>query len=96
MKPEYTTPGTEKVIDVIDIPEPPKTEAPAAPAAGGAAEGGVQCNKDECVFCGLCARNCPVSAITVDRGEKSWTIDRSACVQCGLCAEKCPKKCLSL
>ena len=47
-----------------------------------------------CVFCGLCAKNCPQGAITVDRANKSWTVDESKCVQCGICVSKCPKKVL--
>ncbi|MBR3397873.1 MAG: 4Fe-4S binding protein [Lachnospiraceae bacterium] len=50
---------------------------------------------DACVFCTLCAKNCPEEAITVDRAEKKWEVDHSACVKCGICVEKCPKKCLS-
>ena len=96
MKPEYTTPSTEKVIDTFHIPEAPK---PAAPAGGENAAkegegGGLKCDTESCVFCGLCAKNCPCSAITVDRAEKQWVVDKDACVQCGLCVEKCPKKCL--
>ncbi len=48
-----------------------------------------------CVYCGLCARNCPQNAITVDRATKTWTVDHEKCVQCGKCIEKCPKKVLS-
>ena len=51
---------------------------------------------DDCVFCGLCAKNCPEEAITVDRPNKSWTVDTDKCVLCGKCVSKCPKKCLKL
>ena len=96
MKPEYTTPDTFKHVDAFDIPAPaPKAAAPAA-AASGAAEGGLKNDLDQCVFCGLCAKNCPAGAITVNRAEKKWEVDKSACVQCGLCVDNCPKKCLSL
>ena len=56
--------------------------------------GKLTCGED-CVFCGLCMRNCPEEAITVDRAAKSWSVDHDKCCRCGLCASKCPKKCLS-
>ncbi|MBQ5777526.1 MAG: 4Fe-4S binding protein [Oscillospiraceae bacterium] len=49
---------------------------------------------DACIYCGLCAKNCPEGAITVDRATKSWVVDEEKCVKCGLCIGKCPKKCL--
>ena len=57
--------------------------------------GRVTLDKANCIYCGLCARNCPENAITVDRAAKSWTINYDNCVQCGRCIEKCPKKALS-
>ena len=49
---------------------------------------------EACVFCGLCAKNCPADALNVDRKEKIWEVDEDACVKCGVCIDKCPKKCL--
>lgn len=51
---------------------------------------------DDCVYCTLCAKNCPNGAITVDRANKTWEIDTDLCVQCGICISKCPKKCLTM
>ena len=65
-------------------------------ADAGSADGGLKCNLDDCIYCGLCAKNCPCDALTVDRKEKVWKVDTDACVECGACIEKCPKKCLSL
>ena len=48
-----------------------------------------------CIYCTLCARNCPQDAITVDRAAKTWEIDHEKCIKCGLCIGKCPKKVLS-
>ncbi|MEG0157547.1 MAG: 4Fe-4S binding protein, partial [Anaerovoracaceae bacterium] len=57
-------------------------------------EGGLKCNLEDCIYCGICGKNCPVDALTVDRKEKVWEVNQDACVACGVCVEKCPKKCL--
>ena len=87
---QYTTPDTTKTVHTFEIPQPQK--AAAAPAGGGE----LKCDLETCVYCTLCAKQCPVGAITVDRAEKVWKVDKDACTQCGVCVEKCPKKCLSL
>ncbi|MDP4093511.1 MAG: 4Fe-4S binding protein [Bacillota bacterium] len=51
---------------------------------------------DTCIFCGICSRKCPSNAITVNKNEKSWEINRYKCVVCGVCSEVCPKKCLHM
>ena len=45
----------------------------------------------KCIYCTLCARNCPAGALTVDRKEKTWVLDEDSCVACGTCAGACPK-----
>lgn len=58
--------------------------------------GHIENDIDTCVFCGLCSKKCPTGAITVNRAEKSWSIQRFSCIQCGYCVESCPKNCLSM
>ena len=56
---------------------------------------------DKCIGCGMCAKNCPASAITrtdyVAPGHKlaSFTIDTSKCVKCGACMPTCKFKAIS-
>ena len=43
---------------------------------------------DKCKGCTLCARNCPVSAIS-GAIKAPHTIDPSKCIKCGLCMDNC-------
>jgi formate hydrogenlyase subunit 6/NADH:ubiquinone oxidoreductase subunit I len=52
--------------------------------------------KESCVFCNVCAKKCPTGALTVNRPQKRWAIDRLLCIGCGYCVETCPKKSLAL
>lgn len=49
-----------------------------------------------CIFCGLCQKKCPTSAITVDRSTKNWSIKRMQCISCGNCVDACNKNSLQL
>ena len=52
-----------------------------------------------CKSCGLCAKNCPDNAITVESVKREdgpgreltrLVIDLGVCMYCGLCVENCP------
>ncbi|MCR5054580.1 MAG: 4Fe-4S dicluster domain-containing protein [Lachnospiraceae bacterium] len=59
------------------------------------ARGHIDIEIDQCIGCGMCVRACPSSALSVNKNEGTWTINRFDCIVCGYCVEKCPKKCLS-
>lgn len=46
-------------------------------------------NKDECIGCGACAEQCPMSAIVIDDEGKA-DINADTCIDCGACACTCP------
>ena len=51
-------------------------------------------DKDVCVACGACTKECPKSAITIFRGCYAM-VDKNICIGCGKCAGICPAGCIS-
>lgn len=47
---------------------------------------------NDCVACGTCINECPVSAIS--EGD-IYKIDADSCIDCGSCAAACPSEVIS-
>lgn len=47
----------------------------------------------ECISCGTCEGECPVSAIS--QGDDKYVIDAATCIDCGSCAGVCPVNAIS-
>jgi NADH-quinone oxidoreductase subunit F len=58
------------------------------PAASCAALVEFHIDPDKCTGCTVCAKNCPVEAISGER-KKEHVIDNSICVKCGKCITSC-------
>ena len=47
--------------------------------------------EDKCKKCGICAKQCPVNAISGSK-EEPYYINPAVCIKCGICETKCPFK----
>lgn len=43
---------------------------------------------DDCISCGACEAECPVSCIS--EGDGKYVINEEECIECGACADVCP------
>ena len=43
---------------------------------------------DDCISCGSCAGECPMTAIS--EGDGKYVIDADTCIDCGSCEAGCP------
>jgi NADH-quinone oxidoreductase chain I len=62
-------------------------------------------DKNACIACGICEKNCPSGSIKKIEGEKRegekrktatvYILDYTTCSQCGICVETCPSDALA-
>ena len=48
---------------------------------------------DQCISCGACEGDCPVSCISA--GDSVYVIDKDACIDCGACEGICPTEAIA-
>ena len=52
-------------------------------------------NKNQCVACGVCMKDCPMNAVNIWKGCYA-VIDKDMCIGCGKCARSCPAGSISV
>lgn len=51
-------------------------------------------DQELCIGCGLCAKRCPFTAITIE--DEKASVEEVKCYGCGVCAVTCPKEAIRL
>jgi len=51
---------------------------------------------DNCVMCGMCSRQCFFGALSVDKKQKRFAVDKEKCIGCGVCTLTCQNNALKL
>ena len=64
------------------------------PAGGCKALLSYKIDPEKCKGCSICAKNCPVEAIS-GQVKSPYSIDPAKCIKCGVCESKCPFKAIS-
>ena len=52
-------------------------------------------DKNRCVACGVCVKECPMQAVTVWKGCYA-SVEKDICIGCGKCAKSCPAGSISV
>ena len=52
-------------------------------------------DKNRCVACGACTKECPKQAISIYKGCYAL-VDGALCVGCGKCEKVCPVGCIEI
>lgn len=51
--------------------------------------------RNRCVACGVCVKQCPMQAVSVWKGCYA-VIEKDICIGCGKCAKSCPAGSISV
>ena len=52
-------------------------------------------NKERCVACGACTKECPKEAIEIYKGCYA-AVNHDICIGCGKCVKTCPAGCIEV
>jgi len=55
----------------------------------------VKAEKEKCISCGICNKNCPMGLDVKKMVNEKGTTYNAECINCGKCIDNCPKKVLS-